>query len=179
MRRDPTKGFTLIELLVVIAIIGLLSSIVLASLSTARSKGADAAIQSDMNTVRVQAELAYASHAPPCYTGTPSGVCSGLPLGAWGTTGCGTGALCSDPVISRALTAAVNASANTTGGLVGQYQGPSGESYAMAVQMKTDPALAWCVDSTGVSKLEGTPGGTALTSGTIIGSTIFTGNFCR
>lgn len=54
-----TKGFTLIELLVVIAIIGILSSVVLASLNTARSKGQDAAVKSNMNGIRAQAELYY------------------------------------------------------------------------------------------------------------------------
>ncbi len=53
------RGFTLIELLVVIAIIGLLSSVVLASLNTARKKGADASVQSNLMNARAQAALFY------------------------------------------------------------------------------------------------------------------------
>ncbi len=56
------KGFTLIELLVVIAIIGILSSVVLASLTSARAKGNDAAIQSTLSNMRVQAELYYSNN---------------------------------------------------------------------------------------------------------------------
>jgi len=59
MTKKFNRGFTLIELLVVIAIIGILSSVVLASLNTARNKGNDAAVKSNLNNIRAQAELVY------------------------------------------------------------------------------------------------------------------------
>jgi len=53
------RGFTLIELLVVIAIIGILASVVLASLNTARDKGTNAGIVSNINSTRAQAAIYY------------------------------------------------------------------------------------------------------------------------
>ena len=58
---EHARGFTLIELLVVIAIIGILSSVVLASLNSARNKGNDAAIKGNLATVQVQSEIFYDS----------------------------------------------------------------------------------------------------------------------
>ena len=54
------RGFTLIELLVVIAIIGVLSSVVLASLNTARVRARDAQRYANLQQVRSALEL-YAS----------------------------------------------------------------------------------------------------------------------
>jgi type IV pilus assembly protein PilA len=109
------KGFTLIELLVVIAIIGILSSVVLASLNTARSKGADAAVKSNLNNIRAQAEIVYdnnGSYALVCAdtnvakgqaaavaAGGNGGVCSNA-SGTWtawaGLKGTATDAWCVD-----------------------------------------------------------------------------------
>ena len=59
MHKNQVRGFTLIELLVVIAIIGVLSAVVLASLNTARSKGNDAAIKSNLSTILTQSAIYY------------------------------------------------------------------------------------------------------------------------
>ena len=57
MRKN--KGFTLIELLVVIAIIGILSSVVLASLNSARRKSRDARRVADIKQIQLALELYF------------------------------------------------------------------------------------------------------------------------
>ena len=53
------KGFTLIEMLVVIGIIGLLASVVLVGLTSARKAGRDARRIADMRTIQNALELYY------------------------------------------------------------------------------------------------------------------------
>lgn len=62
MKREGNKGFTLIELLVVIAIIGVLSSVVLASLNTARQKSRDAKRISDVKQLQLALEFYFDSN---------------------------------------------------------------------------------------------------------------------
>jgi len=59
MLKNYKKGFTLIELLVVIAIIGILSSIVMASLNSARAKSRDAKRLSDIKSLQLALELYF------------------------------------------------------------------------------------------------------------------------
>ncbi len=58
-KRGGIGGFTLIELLVVIAIIGILSSIVLASLNSARKKGRDARRVADIKQIQLALEMYF------------------------------------------------------------------------------------------------------------------------
>jgi prepilin-type N-terminal cleavage/methylation domain-containing protein len=133
------KGFTLIELLVVVAIIGILASVVLASLNSARAKGADAAIKANLANIRAQAELVYDNTTPNGYgTAANASSCS-APTAA---------SLFADTTVLAAMT-----SATTTAGAAGVCSS-STTSWAAIVPLKATDATFWCVDSTGASKLE-------------------------
>ena len=133
MHTIRSQGFTLIELLVVIAIIGVLSAVVLASLNTARSKGNDAAIQSDLATIQTQAEIYYGSNSNS--------------YGTAGTTCTAAGSLFVDPTIAKALGGAQTNSSSVT-------CANSPTAYAVSAQMRSDPSKYWCVDSTGGARQE-------------------------
>lgn len=60
VRMQQQKGFTLVELLVVIAIIGLLSTLAVVSLGSARSKARDARRISDIKQIQSALELYFA-----------------------------------------------------------------------------------------------------------------------
>ena len=128
------RGFTLIELLVVIAIIGILASVVLASLNTARDKGANAAVKSNLANSRAEAEIYYdtnRNYTDVCLSTATNDIYDNVTA-----AGAATGASVGRDAAVSATAAACNDAAT---------------AWAAAAPY-ADDSFSWCVDSTGVSK---------------------------
>jgi prepilin-type N-terminal cleavage/methylation domain-containing protein len=138
------RGFTLIELLVVIAIIGILSSVVLASLNTARNKGTDAAIKGNLSSARAEAEIFYDTNS------SYDGVCA-----TTGNNVIGDSVNAADVAFDgTAPTYADATGASTTGGACHD----SSAGWAAMVPLKA--GNYFCVDSTGKAAVVTTAMGT-------------------
>lgn len=134
------KGFTLIELLVVVAIIGILASVVLASLNSARNKGADAAVKASMANARAQAELYYDTNSNYTLVCTDTGGVATI------LTGAARNSLDADQAVSNdAATTLTVAVCNDT-------------AAAWASEMPMKGGSYFCVDSTGKSQINAAAG---------------------
>ncbi len=150
------KGFTLLELLVVVAIIGILTSIVIVSLTASKAKGIDGGIQSELVHARNQIELYYAANGnygtayftfPPV---TNYGRCGRL-VNSFLDTSNANGAIAA----SAAKTASIldNAGKLSNGtDLTNTNCVSTASTWAISVPLKTDSSYSWCVDSTGASR---------------------------
>ena len=146
-----SAGFTLIELLVVIAIIGILAAVVLASVGSARTKGAEASVKTQMANIRSAAELYSANN-----TNSYAGVCTADSAAA-------------NPGVNTMITSAATAIGGTT---VVIYNGTMGTNPPQVAEGATELVCAdadggwvaqaplsagngyWCADSSGSSKPE-------------------------
>lgn len=134
MKKYANRGFTLIELLVVIAIIGILSSVVLASLSTARNKGKAAAIKGELNSARTQIEVVANGGA---YTTSGNSA-----------TNCTAAGAISDGTVT-AITDAITANGGTVTCSIDQAA--SASKWAMMSTLPDATNHTFCVDSSGAA----------------------------
>ena len=146
------RGFTLLELLVVIVIIGILTAIVLVSLTNARKKGSDAGVKSNLVGSRSQAEIFYNTNT--VVVNSYTSVCNTGVVG--GAQGIGLA------VSSAAKAAGLSSVAqDATGSLTTATCNDSSGAWAAEVPLKEGGM--WCVDWTNKSTKTA---GSTLSSGT-------------
>ena len=148
------KGFTLIELLVVIAIIGVLASIVLASLNTARLKGRDVRRIADIGQLRLALELYFDS-----FRGYPVGNAIGSLTGVLDPTYIGS--IPRDPLTAQTYTFQSHnndspitlcaAPSTTCAGYVLGARLEDATHGALATDFDTTVGTVTCTDNGGVS----------------------------
>lgn len=128
-RHTRANGFTLIELLVVVAIIGMLSSIILASMTSARNKANDSSVKSNLRTAAVQAAL-YQSDIGSYGTAVSAGSCPTS----------GTSMFVASANVKQAIATAANAGGGAT------RCATDGINFAISVQLRSN-TNHWCIDS--------------------------------
>ena len=128
---QKTKAFTLIELLVVIAIIGILSGLIIVSMSGAQNAAKDARIKADMDQMRSVAAIYYNT------TGTGT---------TYGTAGAGVqGAAANFSGVTDGLSLYNDIGTQTTGARILNIQA-SPAAYCFSVVLNTGN---YCIDSAG------------------------------
>lgn len=113
LKKSKTNNLVVIIIVIFvgIAVIGILASVVLASLNSARSKGQDAAIKANLSNITVQAELYWDSKSTNGKDGDYSGLCYDneiLKLIEGTPKAKGVNPICNDNFKSYAISALLN-----------------------------------------------------------------------
>lgn len=136
-------GFSLIELMIVVAIVAFLAAITMGYLGSARKKGDDTAVKSNLATLRSISELFFLENGN---TYLPSGGSSFGPAtcpsyNVSGTNMFSANKPMADSIAEATLRGVDNSCANNS------------SAWAVAVGLKENPGTSWCVDTQGSAKI--------------------------